>query len=370
MALLEYLNHTVPDVIPKSVKSFFYRDPLMEAALKRNRVIRHGGSQVRFKRIKSGHSDISEINAANLSVSLAKRETFDTMTGDWGRYIKPIVLPHIDLDRMQSKEMKKRFIKETVDAVIVSYRNAFCRRIYLGNNATVSGRDAMAMIGSLNGGLSATPGNNGTANGFVNGGLEFDTPATQNTAGNTYMNLARRNDTVYDEDNWYNQCVLNTGIGTDFLDAAEEIKMRADSYAEDDEGITLGILGHAEHVALGQEIRSVSATTGIGLVYTPADLEKGRGHKVIHIAGGITYHSNRYLTAANLAVNGGGPISDAAYLLNANGVEIWFNAGNDFRLTPFIDMLETSNHDADVAKCILETQFVLRELLVHGCTRS
>lgn len=367
MALLEYLNFTVPDVVKKSVNSLFFQDIAMDEMRKRGNVKRNGGSLVRFKRIKSGHSDISEISGSNISVNLAKRETFDTMTGDWGRYIKPIVIPHIDIDRMEGSDQKKQFVMETSQAVVASFRNDFIRRWYLGNAATAA---KMPMIGSLNGGLAATPGNNGTANGFVNGALVFDTPATQDsTAGLSYMNLDRRQDAVNDEDNWYNQFKTHSGIGTDFLEAAEEIKMFADSYCDDNEGISLGIMGHAEHVQLGKEIRTIGGA-GHGLMYTAADLEKGVAHRAVHVAGGIKYYSNRFITAARLAVNGGANLVGAAYLLNPNTLEFWINGGHDFRVSKFTNHLEHGNQDADIAYCTLEAQGVVRELLTQGCTRQ
>ena len=112
MALLEYATLTVPDVVKKSVVSFYNRDPLLKALQSRMQVKRSGGTQVRVVRVKSGHSDVTEINETNLSVPLAKRETLSAMTGDWAKYIKPVILPHIDRDRMSSKEEVKRFVQD------------------------------------------------------------------------------------------------------------------------------------------------------------------------------------------------------------------------------------------------------------------
>ena len=368
MALLEYLNHTVPDVVKKSVNSFFFQDPAMDAMRKRGNIKRNGGSLVRFKRIKSGHSDVSEISGANLSVNLAKRETFDTMTGDWGRYIKPIVIPHLDMDRMENAAQKKQFIQETSQACIQSFKNDVVKRWYLGNAATAA---VTPMIGSLNGGLAATPGANGTANGFRFGALVFDVPATQDsTAGLTYMNLDRRQDAVRDEDNWHNQFKAHAGIGTDFLETVEEIKMVADSYCDDNEGISMGVLGHVEHVQLGKEIRTLGGRAGGGLMYTPTDLDKGFAQKAIHVAGGIAYHSNRFITAARLSVGGGAALTGACYLLNPNTLEFWINAGHDFNVTKFTNHMEHGNQAADIAYCVLEAQYCVRELLTQGCTRQ
>lgn len=369
MALLEYLNRTVPEVMPKSVQSFFYNDQLMKELRAKGMVKKSGGSHVRIVRVKSGHSDITEINGSNLSVALTKKETFSSMTGDWGRHIKPIIIAHPDISRMESAEQKKAHVMDTVNAVVQSFKNDYCRRVYLGDTSSAG---KLAAVGTLNGGRSAANNANGTSSGFVNGALEFDTPTTQDTNGNTYLNEARTEDSTNDEDNWYNQFAANTGIGTDALKAAELVKLRADTYCEDEEGISLGILGLTEHQALGDEVRSYPGGGSSAIVYTPDDIENGRAHKVVLIAGGIKYFSNRWMTAAALGnfAGSGGNIDDAIYFLNPNTIELWINKGYDFKVTKFTDHLETSNQDADIAYVILESQFAVRELLANGCTRS
>ena len=76
MALLEYANRTVPQLMKKSVHSFFASDPLLKKLLDSNQVKRSGGSSIKLVRIKSGHSDLTEINSSNISVPLVKKETF------------------------------------------------------------------------------------------------------------------------------------------------------------------------------------------------------------------------------------------------------------------------------------------------------
>ena len=157
--------------------------------------------------------------------------------------------------------------------------------------------------------------------------------------------------------------VAHSGIGTDFLQTVEEIKITADSYAEDEEGISLGVLSIANHVALGEEVRSYpGGTNAAAITYTIDDLNKGRAHPTIHVAGGIQYYSNRWM--------GSHTKTGACYLLNPNGCEWWVNAGNDFRTTKFTDHLETSNQDADVGYIILEVQLAVPNLLVNGCTNA
>jgi hypothetical protein len=70
------------------------------------------------------------------------------------------------------------------------------------------------------------------------------------------------------------------------------------------------------------------------------------------------------MTAANI-----GGTSEQVYLVNSDWVELWVNAGNDFRVTPFTDRLNTSNEDADVGNILCELQLALPALMTHGCTQ-
>ena len=220
MALLEYASFTVPDVVKKSVVSFYNQDPLLQALQSRHKVKRSGGTEVRIRRVKSGHSQVTEINATNMSVPLSKTETFGTLTGDWARYIKPIVLPHYDRDRMQSKEDRANWVKDTTEAAMMSLKNDVLRRLYVGNASTT----ALSGLGSLNGEYG-----NGTSSGFERGALEFKTPADQASDGNSYLGQARLNDATDHVNNWHNQfALISTGIGTDFLKAALPAQSKPD----------------------------------------------------------------------------------------------------------------------------------------------
>ncbi len=351
MPLLEYATLTVPDVVKKSVVSFYNRDPLLKALQGRMKVKRSGGTQVRVVRVKSGHSDVTEINATNLSVPLSKRETLSAMTGDWAKYIKPIILPHIDRDRMSSKEEVKRFVQDESTAAMQSLKNDVVRQLYMGNVTELAG------LGTLNGTVTGL-----SSSGFQRGALIFNTPAAQAATANQYLNETRVHDTTNYVDNWYNQYAAAATIGTDFLQFAEEVKITADTFAEDEEGISLGVMSIADHVLLGREVRTTGTTTGPQLMYTPADLTSGKAHPTVFMVNGVQYHANRWMTDAAVGA------SDACYLLNPNTIEYWVNANNDFRVTKFADHLETSNVDADVGYIILEAQFAMTNLMANGCT--
>lgn len=361
MALLEYATFTVPDVVKKSVVSFYNQDPLLQALQSRHKVKRSGGTEVRIRRVKSAHSQVVEINATNMSVPLSKTETFGTLTGDWARYIKPIILPHFDRDRMQSKEDRANWVKDTTEAAMMSLKNDVLRRLYLGDSTTT----ALSGLGSLNGTYG-----NGTASGFTRGAIEFLTPGAQATAGNSYLAQARLNDATDFVNNWHNQYVeMTTGIGTDFLKAAEEVKITADSFADDSEGISLGILSIANQVSLGEEVRSYPGGSNAGaIMYTPEDIKSGKAHPTVWMVGGIRYYSNRWMSATGMDLSG---VRDQhVYLLNPNQIEYWVNANNDFRTTKFTDHLATSNQDADIGYIIMESQFAVPNLMANGAVAN
>lgn len=354
MGLLEFTNFTVPDVVKKSIPSFYAKDPVLDAMRAKNKVIRSGGTNVRVPRIKSGHSEISEISASNIEIPLAKKETFDYIYGDWARYVKPIILPHLDRDRMQSNQDKKRWVQDTTQAVLQSFRNNVSRQLYCGDVAALSG------LGSLNGFKTSL-----ATSGFESGALQFEVPGSQS---GSYMNLARTQDTTNDEDNWYNQFKVHGGIaGGSYFTAVEEIKITADSYSEDDEGISIGVCPILTHVLIGDALRTYGGSGSIaGVVYRPDDLEAGKAHKTVHVAGGIKYFSNRFMTDNRIS----GTTGQFVYLLNPNGMQLWVNANNEFRVSKFSDHLQHGNMDADVGYVFLEIQFAVPSLVTQGCTAT
>ena len=355
MGLLEYANFTVPDVVKKSIPSFYAKDPLLDALRSKNRVVRSGGTNVRIPRIKSGHSDITQLDGTNLEIPLAKKETFDFAYDDWARVVKPIILPHIDRDRMQSNADKKRWVNDTTAAVLQSFHNSVSRQLYVGDVATLTG------LGTLNGSKTGL-----SSSGFENGALRFQTPTQQAAAGVTYMNLTRVEDTTNDEDNWYNQFIAHTGFGTDYMEVAERLKITADSYADDSEGISLGVTSITNHVLIGDAIRTYGTMSG--LMYRPEDLDAGKAHKTVHVINGVKYFSNRFMTDTRVAAVDSSSNTGFVYLLNPNGVQYWVNANNDFRVTKFTDHTMHGNMDADIAYVFLEVQFAVNNPLIQACS--
>lgn len=355
MGLLEFANFTVADVVKKSIPSFYSQNPLLEAMRKRNKVIRSGGTNVRVPRIKSGHSDISELNGTNLEIPLAKKETFDFIFGDWARFVKPIILPHIDRDRMQSNEDKKRWVQDTTTAVMQSFQNSVARQMFVGDVGTLSG------FGTLNGFQTGL-----TSSGFENGALRFQSPAAQQASGLAYMNLGRKVDTIDDQDNWYNQFEEHDGFGGTFLTQAEAVKMTADSYAQDNEGISIGLTSIPNHIAIGDAIRTYGTMSG--LMYRPEDLERGMAQKTIHVINGVKYYNSRFMTDDRIDPTTPGAVpTNFVYLLNPNGIQYYVNANNDFRVTKFTDHTMHGNMDADVGYVFLESQLAVHQLLIQGC---
>jgi len=251
---------------------------------------------------------------------------------------------------------------------MLSLKNDVCRRFYIGDTPSAA---KLGGLGTLNGGRTAAPNGNGTSSGLTNGALEFDIPATQGATGNQYLNEARTHDATNDENNWYNQFAQHGGIGTSFLSTCEQIKLTADSYSEDSEGISIAIVSINDQVAIADEVRSYPGGNATPIMYTTADWDGGNIHKPIVAAAGMRFFSNRWMTAAALGnYAGGAAINEAAYLLNPNYVECWVNAGENFRVGKFFDGMEHGNQDALIGYIFLELQFVLTSLVTQGCTRA
>jgi hypothetical protein len=353
MPLLDYANLTIPDLVKKYNFSFENRDPLISRIRAKNKVIRSGGTQVRIRRVKGGHSQPVEINATNIEVPLVKIDSFGVMTADWSKMIKPIILPHLDRDRLGSKDEVKRWVDNCTKAALTSHYIAMARRLYTG-----AGAGYYLALGSLNGNSV-----NGTVTGLANGALRFQTPANQVIAAITYLNDLRTADIVNFTDNWHNQWGQHTGFGVDFLRTVEEVKATADCYTEteNDDGISIGVLSIQDFVALGEEVRTYGGGGMSTIAYSVDDIKSGKAHPSVQMAAGIQFFPNRWMTDALTGQ------TDACYLLNPNGIEYWVNAGNDHRVTKITDRLETSNYDADVGFIIVEVQFAVPNLLVQGC---
>tara|TARA_Y100001938_G_scaffold142541_1_gene213984 strand:+ start:218 stop:1309 length:1092 start_codon:yes stop_codon:yes gene_type:complete len=359
----------------KSVHSFFASDPLLKKLLDANQVKRSGGSSIKLTRIKSGHSDLVEISSTNIQVPLVKQETFGSLTGDWGRYIKPMIIPHVDRDRAADPAEAKRLVQDTVAAVMTDAKNRVMRQIYIGNEAGLKalgslngGRDNNASTGNIVGGFST-----GTSTGLENGALVFDSPTLQAASGVTYLGQARLEDTTNFTDHWHNQ-FGDADIGTEFVEQLETVKLLADSYSDDPNGITLGICSNASLVNIGAEARAYpggAGTSASAMVYTTDDVDKGRVHRPLSVIAGVAFYGNRFMTDALMDSSAAGTKhTEHVYLLNPSGIEWWVNANNNFRTTEFYDGLKTSNVDADIAYCILECQFVVTNLMIQGCTAN
>jgi hypothetical protein len=347
MALLEYANRTVPDVVQKSLVSATNTDPLLKDIRAKSKVKRSGGTHVRIIRTKSRHSDAVGIDGTNLSIPLDKLETTSAMTGDWGRIIKPIILAHPDLTRMSTNEERKQYIADMTDAAVTSLMNAILRQLYVGDAGAPYNK-----ISTLHGDRTGLP-----SSGFQNGALQFAVPASQT---GTYLNETRTADTtIFDANNWFSQYVVHGGFGSSALRSIEQMKITADTYATKG-AIGLGILSISDHVLLGDEVRAVSGSSSQGLHYTVEDIEKNRAVPTVWVANGIRFYANRYMSAANMGHTG------SCYLLNTDTTEWWVNAGYDFMPTKFTNHLEHSNQDADVAYIIAETQFAIANLMANA----
>lgn len=349
MALLEYINRTVPDVIKKYEPMFYSDDPLFSDLSRKNKVVRSGGTEVRFTRTISGHSDIYAIDGTNHTVPAVKKQTFGQMTGNWGWYSKPVTLSHYDRDRLQSPDEKKRFVAETVQATIMDFRNKVQKQIYLGTEASLKN------IGTLNGAVTGL-----TASGFTAGALQFLAKASQS---GTYLNVTRTVDTTNDTDHWYNQ-FADAAAGADAISVLSKLKRLADSFADEGEADMI-LCGFDTYEKLEEEILNGGGAGGSGQAfYTPSDAAKGV-HPPITVVRGMRIYTNRWLDSLAAAAS----VVDPFYGLNSSKIEWWVNAGKDFKFSGMRD-LGPIGQKVDYGTVDLEAQFVVRNLLTQFCAEN
>ncbi|MFA6133966.1 MAG: hypothetical protein WC869_08140 [Phycisphaerae bacterium] len=355
MGLLEYATVTVPKLVGDYKWGGASKNPLRTEIERKGRINIEGGPYIMFRRIKGRHSDAVILNDTNMSVPLVKVDTFSTMSGDWPRMAQPIVLPHIDRDRMGSTQEVKKWIDGCVRAALSSHNIMITKRLYSG----AAQNPAYYSIGSLNGSNVS-----GTSSGLVNGALRFQTPVAQAAAAITYLNETRVEDFSaagsYGINNWHNQWAQHSGIGVDFIHAARECKATADEFDESGDGISIGILSTQDWVNLGDEIMTYPGAGGFpSIQYTVDDLEKGRAYPAITMAAGIRFYPNRYM-----AVSG---VTEPCYLLNADGIEFWVHAGMDGKVGKFVDLWDPMGIDCDVAKIRWSAQYAVTNLPMQGC---
>lgn len=353
MALLEYANLTVPKYLAKRIHSFELRDPLIKQVTT-NKETRVGGTTVRVLRIKGRHSDAVQLSGSNLRVPTQYVETYDYAEFNWARIAFPLILNHIDRDRLSDASEVKRWMTGISDAAMGYHKQQLLKRIYTGavtNNAYLA-------IGSLNGANTA-----GTSTGLANGALTFTTPAAQDTAAATYLGITRNVDSTYETDNWYGQYTAHTGLGTNFLRACRTVKVTADDFCSDDsDGIRLGFLSLSNFISMNEEMLTYPGAGGVSAIsYTVDDIQKGRAHPMVLVASGIHFHANRLITDARFGVTGG------CLLINPDSVMYTINKRLDHQMTPFVDRMRNGMGEAaDVAFVQLEVQSLIENLLWNG----
>lgn len=356
MGITEYATRTTPDIVQKSVHSFFHKEELFKRMLERGKVKRSGGTKVQIPRIKSKHSNIQPVDAANLVIEPAKFETLSQLEGDWGWLAKPIMIPHPDKTRLQTPEAVKNHIQDMVTAAMDGFRMDFYKQAYGG------GVTELDRVGTFNGTVSGL-----ASSGFERGAFEPDTPANQSSTGNSYLGEARTQDTTDDANNWYNQYAAHDGILGNALTKIEEVKALADSYASDGQ-VEVGIGSIANCVALAEAVRTYGAGVGgngnaalaAGVVYTAQDVAAGKVNLPITKIAGVEFHGSRFMSDSDWSAD-----NEVFYLCNPNTIEFWVNEDMYFKTTPFEDMSRFGKM-YDLAFIHLQVQLVVRELLANG----
>jgi hypothetical protein len=344
MSILEFSNRAIPDVIKKAEVSFYHKDPLFSDLRSKNKVVRSGGSEVRFVHIISGHSDIVEINGANHTVPAEKRQTLTTATGDWGWLAKPITISQYDMLRLKTPDEKSRHIKDITMAAMLGFENSIQQQLWLGNQS-----DCLS-VSTLNGNKT-----DGTSSGFGTGALEFVVPASQN---GSYLGRTRTYSATA-QDVWYNQSVDVTPA-TDMLPKLATMKRRCDSFADVGQA-DMSVMPFATYGSFEDEVLSYGGSAAIQ--YTPADIAAGKGYPPVTVVRGMRIFTNRWLDS--LATESG--VTHPSYLLNSDTIELWINGGMDFKFSGLKDLSDIGQK-VMFGTIDLQLQPVVRNLMCNGTT--
>lgn len=357
MAILDFLNYANPTIIKKSVAGFYFKDPLLNEIMAKNKVIMSGGPYARFVRLKNRPSDPVEITATNMGTPLINVSISGECRADWAWYNMPLVFAHAERDRYTSKEEVARWVKDKTDACMIGFRTLVSTQLYVGTVYGKTGARILDSIGTLNGNVTDLQ-----PTGITHGALRFQTPTAQAAASIPYLNVTRVEDTTQDENNWYNHFAQHGGIGVDFCDIVEQVKMEADTYAEGQGEISMGVMWTRNHSYMSRALRQYPGGGGVtAITYTVDDVAKGRMIPGVFMWGGIKWYSNRKMTDTALSQ------TQPAYLLNPDTIEFWVNAKKHFAVGKTIDLSTTTLQEADAAVVRLECQFAMTNPVSNAC---
>lgn len=357
MGFIEYANNVLPILVPQYMKAFGGIDPTWRDITQPNRKQLSGGERVRIRRIKGGQSEPQVMDGTRHTLSFSPEGVFDKVEFDWVRFLLPVIFDHRDQNRYSPAEAK-RVVQEVVSATMGRHMHRMMRWFYSGEAVGGITPNLYPYLGTLWG-----PSTVGKTTGLTNGAISFRTPANQVAAGLTYGGLARSYDSTDYMDLWYNEFKAHPGIGAGFLSVVEEIKKLADLNSDmPTSGIKYGLMSVAHHTLLGDEIRSYPGTVGSALTYTVDDLEKGKAHKVVHVAGGVHYHATRFFPPSAQAAQ------EPVLLINPDGIEYWVNRSLDHKARPAVDGLNGYGVDADVIVVETEMQMLCTKPYLQGAT--
>ena len=363
--VLDYFARAVPVVVQKAIATYYMKDPLFKALLSKRRINLQGGPQVRIPRVIGGHSSAVEISATNMRVPISGEPVLDTLSFDWGMYAQPIVIPHWNRWRANTPADFQAMLKDTTMAALSSFKRNVSKHIYFGNTTQANGV-SFSRLGTLNGlttGLASL--------GLENGAIRFQTPSAQAAAAVTYLGGTRSLDTgAYNANNWFNQYAAHNGVNVDFFDAVELVKMQADSFCDEseDEGITLGLCGTDTARKISRAARLYPGTgVQAQVVLTLKDLEAGKAVPRVNAAAGVVFHPVRWMDTTLYSYSSAASLpTELAYLINPMAVSWHVNAGMDFRVGKWVNMLDANNTYADRCLVELQAQFTVDNLLKCG----
>lgn len=365
-SVLDYFARVTPYVIKQAIMSFYSNDPLFKHLLAGRKMKLQGGSEVRVPRIVGGHSDATEINLSNFKVDFKAESVLDYGAYDWGMYVTPLVVPHINKWRANSPADYQMLVKDTVLAATTNFRQQVQKHLYLGNTVQANGQ-RFTKLGTLNGTITGLG-----AKGLENGAIRFQSPSAQTAASVSYLGMTRNFDTGRrNTNNWINWWAQHNGVSVDFFEAVEKVKSYIGAFSEDDDagtGVTIGLCGTNTWNKISRAARIYPGTgTQAQVVLSLKELASGKGVPRITQAAGVTFYPVRWMDTDLYGFAAAASLpTEACYLIDPQAIGWYINQNMDFAMSPWRNMKETQGLYADVAMIELQAQLVVENILRVG----
>lgn len=366
--ILGYFARATPLVVKEAFKSYVTHNPVMKKIYDAGRMKALVGTNVQIPFINARHSNATEISAStNWQANSKWAPIHSTMTFDWGQYAVPMVIPQENEWRVQDAADFRAIVNDISAAVVALMMRDIFNHILLGEVAAGNSNiNQFPRIGTLNGyktGLASS--------GLQAGALQFVAPASQT---GTYMNRTRSYDTTDLVNNWYNQYATHSGIGADFFEKVEQIRLLTQQFSKPggagkaaNTGINTGMVPLSMLSKISAALRTLPGTGTPQLMVTLAELEAGKGVPGVYVAGGVNFVGD-YLwdlwgSHANANLD---PANEPCFLLDPSSMGFYVQKGHDFNIGPLTDMRRFGQF-VYMAWAMIALQFTVHNPMANGC---